>query len=388
MRVVAYGGWFWIFWLQAYFLILTAAVMMISTSFRPRKFFRMQSRLTIAAALLPLIVNMIYILHLIPGLMKDYSPLSYAFSGLLMAINIFGFRMLDLTPLARSILIDNMSDGMLTLDTSKRVVDFNSAVLRIFSTTQTRPPQMGELFPFLDPYLQQLEDDSTVDQLQIEINLPQQVEEGYYDLQIRRLRDQRSFEGIGYLVLMHVITEHKRLLQAVRKLAEEDMLTGVLNRSRFTELASKEIKHVRTSPLHHSLMMIDIDHFKLVNDSLGHLGGDQLLQAFTHRLCIFFRSTDLIGRIGGDEFIVMLPDTRLENGFQLAERLCKLIAASPIETKDFGAHTITISIGVADYVEGGNDAIEPVIALADKGLYQAKAQGRNRACIYDPPVDQ
>jgi diguanylate cyclase (GGDEF)-like protein len=387
LRVIAYGSWFWVFWLQAYFLILISAVMMISINSMPRQYFHIQSRLATAAALLPLIVNMFYILRLIPGLIKDFSPLSYAFSGILMAISIFRYRMLDLTPLARSILIDNMNDGMLTLDTSKRLVDFNPAVLRIFNTTQMHAPQMGEKIPFLEPYLQQMENNSSVDQMQIEINLPQPIEDGYYDLQIRRLCDQRSLEGVGFLVLMHAITEHKKLLQAVRKLADEDTLTGLLNRSRFTELAIKEISYVRNSPQHFSLMIIDIDFFKLVNDSLGHIAGDQLLQAFTQRLCPLFRSTDLIGRIGGDEFIVMLPDTILDNAFQLAERLCKKIAESPIETKDFGALNITISVGVAEYVKGGSDSIEPVIALADKGLYQAKALGRNRVCVFDPSLD-
>jgi diguanylate cyclase (GGDEF)-like protein len=382
MRVIAYGGWFWVFWLQAYMLILTAVVFLVSNSITSRKHFRIQSRLAVIAALLPLIVNLVYVLHLIPGLKKDFSSLSYAFSGLLLAVSLFRYRMLDLTPIAHANLIDNMTDGMFILDTSKRVVDFNPAALRIFSNTHIVPPQLGELFPMFDSHLKQLEDDATVDFLQTEITLPLQEEEVYFDLQIRRLRDPRIDEAVGYMVLMHTITEHKKVLQIVRKLAEEDTLTGVFSRSRFFELAHKEIEGVRINLPRFSIMMIDIDHFKNINDSQGHIGGDQLLQAFVRRLRVLLRSIDLIGRLGGDEFIVLQPDTSLENAIQLAERLCIQVAAKPMETESCGLLPITISIGVAEYSVNSSETLESVIDIADKGLYQAKALGRNRACVY------
>jgi diguanylate cyclase (GGDEF)-like protein len=345
LRVITYGGWFWVFWLQAYVLILVSAVLMVRARITSRKNYRMQSRLTVAATLLPLGVNLVYVLHLIPGFSKDYSPLSYAFSGILLAVSIFRYRMLDLTPFGRAILMDNMTDGMLTLDLLKRVVDFNPAAVRIFAATPLLLPQMGQPFPWLDAYLQPFETSSNTDLLQTEMILSQPVEDGYYDLQIRRLRDPSSAEAVGYLVLMHDITEHKKLLQAVRKLAEEDTLTGVLNRGRFIELARKEIEYAHNRPLHFSILMIDIDHFKQVNDSLGHIGGDQLLQAFARRLRVLLRSTDLIGRIGGDEFIVLLPGIALENALLLSDRLCSQVAAEPMETDDYGAFPSPSALG-------------------------------------------
>jgi diguanylate cyclase (GGDEF)-like protein len=391
MRVLTYGGWFWVFWLQAYMLILASAVLMVWASITSRKKFRMQSRLTVTATLLPLMVNLVYVLHLIPGLSKDYSPLGYAFSGILLAVSIFRYRMLDLTPFVRAILMDNMTDGMLTLDRLKHVVDFNPAAVRIFAATPLLALRMGAPFPWIDAYLQQFETGSGTDLLQTEMVLPQPVENAYYDLQIRRLRDPSrvlrdpsSAEVVGYLILMHDISEHKKLLQAVRKLAEEDTLTGVLNRGRFVELARQEIEQAHTRPLHFSILMIDIDYFKQVNDSLGHIGGDQLLQAFAQRLRVLLRSTDLIGRIGGDEFIVLLPGLAVENALLLSDRLCRQVAAEPMETKDYGAFPITISIGVAEYSRSSSGALEPVISVADQGLYQAKALGRNRACVLFP----
>jgi diguanylate cyclase (GGDEF)-like protein len=382
MRVIAYGGWFWVFWLQAYMLILVAAAILVNASITAHRHFRMQSSLAVIAALLPLVVNLIYVLHLIPGLKKDFSSLSYAFSGLLLAVSLFRYRMFDLTPIARANLIENMNDCMFTLDASKRVVDFNPAAQRIFSNTDITPPRVGEPFPVFDSYLQKLETDSTIDLLQAEITIPMHGEDIYFDLQIRRLRDRRNVEAVGYMALMHAITEHKKELHTVRKLADEDMLTGVLSRSRFFELARQEMEGVHTDSPRFSIMMIDIDHFKKINDSLGHIAGDQILQAFIRRMRLSLRSIDLIGRIGGDEFVVLLPGTSLENALQLAERLCAQVAEKPMGTKDCGEIPLTISIGVSEYPVEGLTTLEAIIDMADKGLYQAKAQGRNRACVY------
>jgi diguanylate cyclase (GGDEF)-like protein len=186
---------------------------------------------------------------------------------------------------------------------------------------------------------------------------------------------------IGYLVVLHSITEHKRLLQATRKLAEEDALTGVLNRTRFVELTNQEIEHANASSLDFMILMIDIDKFKEINDTAGHVCGDQVIQTFARRLQSLLRSSDLIGRIGGDEFIVLLPETSEEKGWQLASRLCVQVAASPMETTAYGAFPITISIGVAQGMAGSHETLEQVIIRADQALYQAKEQGRNRVCI-------
>ena len=387
MRVLAYGSWFWVFWLQAYMLILVAAAILVNTSLKSHSQFRMQAGLAVIAALLPLVVNLIYVLHLIPGLKKDFSSLSYAFSGLLLAVSLFRYRMFDLTPIARANLIENMNDCMFTLDASKRVVDFNPAAQRIFSSTDIALPRVGEPFPVFDSYLQKLETDSAIDLLQVEITIPMQGEDIYFDLQIRRLRDRHNVETVGYMALMHAITEHKKELHTVRKLADEDTLTGVLSRSRFFELARQEMEGTRTDSPRFSIMMVDVDHFKQVNDSLGHIAGDQILQGFIRRMRVSLRSVDLIGRIGGDEFIVLLPGTSLENALQLAERLCAQVAEKPMETKDCGEIPVTVSIGVAEYSAKGSTTLESVIDVADKGLYQAKAQGRNRACVHQLKFD-
>ncbi len=382
-RVVQYGFWFWIYWFHSYFLILGGAALIVLNTLSGRRPMQMQTRLTLAGALLPLVINLIYVLRLIPNFYKDYSPLAYAFSGVLFAVSIFRYQLLELPMLARSILIDNMSDGMLTLDSALRVADLNPAAKRIFSDAVQIAPRIGAPFPFLSEYIAQFAAQPQKDLLEKEIGFTQAGEKVCYDLQIRRLRDQNRAEVIGYLVSLHAVTEHKKLLEAARKLAMEDALTGVFNRRHFIELAHEALEHPRTNSTGFSILMIDIDFFKKVNDTLGHIGGDQVLHTFAQRLRTLLRASDVVGRVGGDEFIVMLPDTPLENARQLAERLREQVAEKPIETEDYGSFNITISIGVSECSVKTAKTLEPAISLADKGLYQAKDQGRNRVRIFD-----
>ncbi len=387
MRVISYGAWFWIEWLQSYILVITGAFLMVWSSIPPHKTIRTQSRSLAIGALLPLGVNLIYVLHLIPGLLKDYSALGYAISGIFLAVSIFRHRLLNLTPLARTILIDNMHDGMLTLDLSKRVADYNPAALWMLSANDHHPIELGEPFPLLDTYIQSFETNPHMELLQTELKLAGLGEDGYFDMQIRRIRGQIDQEEVGYLVFLHSISDHVKLLQTVRKQAEEDWLTGVHNRSRFDELARLKIEDAKVTSQACSILMMDIDHFKEVNDSLGHRGGDQLLQAFALRLGGLMRKNDLLGRIGGDEFIVLLPDTSLENGRSLAERICRQIALEPLDTQEFGKIPITISIGIS--AEGGisSEPLETIVNMADKALYRAKTLGRNRVCVSEPVRD-
>lgn len=388
MHVMSYGPLFWVFWIQAYLLILLSAILTIWTCFSQRHRYRERALLITFAMLLPLSANLVYVLHLIPGLNKDYSCIAYSLGAVLLAAGIFHYQLIDLTPFARGVLIDKMADAVLTLDTSRRLIDFNPAAQRVFSKT-SRPAQKFTLLPQLTPYLDSLDkQEKSREILQTEMNLDQMGEECFYDLQIRRLRNgqdiQKEGEMVGYLVQMHSITEHKKLLDEMQKLAEQDSLTGISNRSHFIDIAHHELEICKVNSHFFSILMIDIDYFKRINDSIGHLGGDQILQAFAQRLKDSLRGRDVLGRIGGDEFIVLLPETSAKSALVLGERLCQEMSKSPFKTQNNEEFPISISIGVAQYADNGSETLEKIIAQADLALYQAKGLGRNRTCIYNP----
>ena len=167
-------------------------------------------------------------------------------------------------------------------------------------------------------------------------------------------------------------------VQSSIKLAVTDELTGLHNR-RYLEshlAALAEQAYARKKPL--ALMMLDIDHFKLINDRYGHDAGDVVLREFALRLKLAVRGIDLACRYGGEEFVVVMPETDLGMAETIAERLRHAIASEPFVVSDECKHLeVTISIGVAIFEENG-EAVADVLKRADVAMYQAKHTGRNR----------
>ena len=176
-----------------------------------------------------------------------------------------------------------------------------------------------------------------------------------------------------------VTLENARLFQKMRLMAETDPLTGLHNRRRFTELAELEFKRaVRyNTPL--SVLFIDIDHFKRVNDTFGHAVGDQVIVQIAARLRQV-RAFDLLARYGGEEFVVVSSETGAPEAGALGERLRRIVAEQPVDTSG-GPVPVSISVGVAS-LEPGAAGLGDLIQRADHALYLAKAQGRNRVCVW------
>lgn len=170
----------------------------------------------------------------------------------------------------------------------------------------------------------------------------------------------------------------KQELRNLREAAKTDMLTGLLNRRGFEDAIAEPMKDAQeeTAPL--TLMIADIDLFKRINDNYGHLTGDNVLKLLSKLLQKHIKGKDIAGRFGGEEFIMVLPETKMDGGFILAEQirtsLEKMRWQSKSTGKDIG--TITISLGVAQFIPG--EDLDALIARADKALYAAKENGRNR----------
>jgi diguanylate cyclase (GGDEF)-like protein len=172
-----------------------------------------------------------------------------------------------------------------------------------------------------------------------------------------------------------VSLERARLFQEVQSLALTDPLTGLQNRRSLFELGRVEFTRAQRMNRSFCCMMLDLDHFKQVNDIYGHLAGDQVLQEFAVRCKRSTRAVDLIGRYGGEELIILMPETDRETALHVAERLRASIEATPIKASS-GEVNLTVSIGVAAKDDYTND-LETLIARADQAMYIAKHRGRN-----------
>jgi len=178
----------------------------------------------------------------------------------------------------------------------------------------------------------------------------------------------------------------KRLNAGLEQLAMTDYLTSLYNRRYFMQRGAQEFKRAKRNKQSLTLLMLDIDNFKKVNDSLGHEAGDMALQQVAAALKAGLRETDILGRIGGEEFSILLPNTSLDEAVILAERIRRTMTDSPIETLD-EALIITICIGVADYTDEMS-GIDDLLRNADIALYNAKHSGRNRVVKYKKPSNK
>jgi two-component system, cell cycle response regulator len=163
-------------------------------------------------------------------------------------------------------------------------------------------------------------------------------------------------------------------------LALTDALTQTLNRRALMERLDTELDRTRRYSLTLSLLMVDLDHFKAVNDSYGHLAGDEALRAVARVLQREARSVDVVARYGGEEFVVILPETGEDGAVKVAERIRARVEEQSPAGGEPGMAPVTVSVGVATVLSTRIQAPEELIALADEALYRAKAQGRNRVC--------
>lgn len=175
------------------------------------------------------------------------------------------------------------------------------------------------------------------------------------------------------------LTRYKRMESQLINMALFDSLTGALSRPAYLEQAEKELARTRRYHRPLSLMMIDIDHFKSINDNYGHAAGDHVLQIFVEAIQEVIRSTDFLGRVGGEEFALLLPDTSLNSASYLAERVRERITKYPYLAGDMLIE-VTASLGVAEYQTSDKD-IKSLLKRADEALYKAKESGRNRVTL-------
>jgi diguanylate cyclase (GGDEF)-like protein len=181
--------------------------------------------------------------------------------------------------------------------------------------------------------------------------------------------------SLGFLLLQRERQEHE-----IERLAMTDELTGVFNRRSLFDLGDKEVARARRTGASLSALLLDLDHFKRVNDKYGHLGGDAVLVRFVEVVRGCLRSSDILARYGGEEFLVLLPDVGSAGAKVVGERIRATIEAS---TFFIGAVPlkITASVGVAAFVSAGDPTLTALVARSDAALYIAKRDGRNRVAM-------
>ncbi len=194
----------------------------------------------------------------------------------------------------------------------------------------------------------------------------------------KKLKDQslkKEFKNIQGII--------KKSRKRLSELATRDRLTKLYNREYFDRIARAEFSRAEESNLPLSILFIDIDHFKKINDQYGHTVGDDALRTVAGLTRASCRKTDIVARYGGEEIVVILPNTNSIDAEKVGSEIRKIIEKETIKLLGF---KITVSIGIATFPEDG-DTLKTIIENADKALYRAKRSGRNRVCKYNEKVD-
>jgi len=179
---------------------------------------------------------------------------------------------------------------------------------------------------------------------------------------------------------MSIMLENALTNESMEHLSMCDGLTGLYNRRHLNERLLSEVKKVHRIGQNLSLLILDVDYFKKINDQFGHPVGDKVLTTLSQTIQAQVRDIDIVGRFGGEEFMVIMPSTNIDGAKITAEKIRNSIAQLKFNELNFKA--ITISVGVSTYAGNGIDSAEELIQITDQALYKAKANGRNQSYVY------
>jgi diguanylate cyclase (GGDEF)-like protein len=355
-----------VYFIYSYGVMLASFIICIVCRSKRDALFKKHSIYIIIAMAIPMLGNLLTaFLQLSP---IDLTPVFSSIMGTLIAYALLFTGIFQVAPLAREEIVENMQDGFILIDPAGRFLDANLAAKRLFpalefATVGLSMEDMGAIPRNPDGRLAQ----------EFSVETPSGVK--HY----RVSADDVIYEGraLCTCVTIYDNTSLREMMDEITRMAEHDGLTNLLNRRSFCRDAEKKCDEILRYGGNAFLMMLDIDFFKNVNDTYGHLAGDEVLRSVSRTLQQRFRKTDMVGRYGGEEFCVFLFSTNRENAVEIAEGYRRQIENLMIPFEDKTIR-VTISIGIAEFPSAREQTLMALIARADAALYAAKSGGRNR----------
>lgn len=391
LAIYYHGPWFWVHTIYIYSLLFIGLGFLIKNIAAASPLFRLQLTPILIGILFPAITGTLYTFDLLPVKGMDITPTGFAITGLFFVWCLVRYRILDIVPVARTTLVEQLQEGVIVLDVKDNIVDINKSAGKMFNLIPRSV--LGSHYQSVIPSLGEIETHSG-DDSQREIH-PAGPGGSVLEIKTTKLLSPGKQVNGMILVIRDVtarkLTETKlqaanaRLhdqLQEIRQLhgklehqALHDSLTGLYNRHIF-EILEKELSSAKRESKAVSLAIIDVDHFKTINDKYGHQQGDMLLQALSTSLSAKIREEDYAARYGGDEIILFFPGMQIQDAVKKAEEIRADFERIAFSSEDQPLKT-TVTIGLAAFPQHG-EKIDELFRAADRALYLAKKAGRNR----------
>ncbi|MGD6802036.1 histidine kinase N-terminal 7TM domain-containing diguanylate cyclase [Rossellomorea aquimaris] len=372
---LTYGPLFYVHALYLFLCLATSMVLLLLQLKKSPFRFRMQIVLMVLGLFVPIAANYFYVnKYSHTGI--DLGPVSMSLSFILHGIALLSYQMFNVLPIAREKIFDSMREGVVVLDQRGAVLDYNQAMLKV--VPEFNPLAVGKSIHKVlkNPRLAALICKGK--ECDYECSIEGSVE--HYQVRFSPVFHKNK-EVIGSIITFMNISERVILQDKLKKLASFDGLTKVYNRTYFLDKAESLLN---SSVSGASLILFDIDHFKQVNDTYGHEAGDLVLSQVAREAKSHLRADDLLGRYGGEEFIILLPETTPEDAFLIANRLRISIAACLVKV-DRSPVQVTSSFGIS-YIGASEafslDHLKLTIGKADQALYAAKRNGRNNIQVF------
>ncbi len=374
VRFIYYHGlWFWVLNVYSYVLLVFATLLLVMEAIRQQKVYRKQAHVILMGIPLPWIANLLYISGFSPLMGFDLTPIMFTITGLLYAFGLYRYELLDVVPVARNKIFEDLEDGLVVLDMQDRIIDMNPAAARMLGLVEDEV--IGSSISIQAP---QLSNHLAADLSQVEFQLRPDSNE-WQELRVSPLLDGRGIDA-GRLLILRDISNRKRTEEELQIksreleiLAEMDTLTRLYNRRYAEQALQFEIEQALKTGTPLTIGEIDLDNFKAINDRYGHICGDRVLQEAAEEFTSSTRTQDIIARMGGDEFLFIFHNTQIPEAIQVIERL-----RQKVELRKFTGvkEPVTFSAGVI--LCRPNGTVDDAMRRVDKLLYQAKRAGRNR----------
>jgi diguanylate cyclase (GGDEF)-like protein len=389
---ITYGPAYWVYMVVCYGMLPPAFYVLVRTYLRGSSLQRKQLGTLLLASLVSLFGDAAYLysqLHVQRSF--DFTPMGFAVSGVLFLYALRRQGLLQLLPVARELVMEKLVDGVVVVDPEDRVVDLNPAAWDLVRRRTGRFP--AELLgkPSHQLFLDEpgradgerrwsLYDgviDVDVRSSPLTDRRGHRVGRAIVIRDIAELTRQREELAAANERLHHQVALIERLRAEVAEQAARDPLTGLHNRRHLGYVLEREVAEAMTTGRPLSVALLDVDHFKSVNDTYGHATGDEVLIVVGNRLAAAARPVDTVARYGGEEFLLVFPGMAVEQAAQRVDTIRRR-CAEPL--RGAGPASITLSAGVAGYPELGNTP-DVLVAAADTALYRAKQAGRDRVLI-------